>query len=443
MKDAENAEEGLGQEPPLISTRPPGEHSRSFLLRHAHATAPMGPKKTPGERPGGIVYASALGSNVVDVDRNRYVDLAAGFGAELLGHRHPAIVRALGLESGRLLHALGDLYPSDAKVGLVERLARLYPESSARAIVAQSGSDAVTAALKTAALFTGRPGVLAFGAAYHGLGYGPLSALGLRPSYRSPFADQLNPHAVNVPYPDSHEAQAATFAAAREAFARGVIGAVLIEPILGRGGVIVPPAGFLRELAAFAREHGAVLVADEVWTGLGRSGSLLRSLAEGVTPELVCLGKGLGGGLPISAVIGKDEVMRAWERDEEVVHTSTFSGNPLACATALATLDTLGREGLVQRSAVVGAAFQAELEAALASVPGVSVRGAGLMIGVELGAEPHSAVRVVRSLLERGFIATTGGGRREVLVLTPPLNIAEALLELALPAIVDAVKARA
>jgi 4-aminobutyrate aminotransferase/(S)-3-amino-2-methylpropionate transaminase len=437
MKDAEDL---LGQEPPLISTRPPGEHSRSFLLRHAHATAPMGPKQAPGERPAGIVYASALGSNVVDVDRNRYVDLAAGFGAELLGHRHPAIVRALTLESGRLLHALGDMYPSDAKVGLVERLARLYPEPSARAIVTQSGSDAVTAALKTAALYTGRPGVLAFGASYHGLGYGPLSALGLRASYRSPFVAQLNPHAVNVPYPDSAEALAATFAATREALARGIVGAVLIEPILGRGGVIVPPPGFLGELQSLAREHGAVLVADEVWTGLGRSGALLRSVAEGVTPELVCLGKGLGGGLPISAVIGKDDVMRAWGRDEEVVHTSTFTGNPLSCATALATLDTLGREGLVQRSARLGAAFKAELAAALASSAGVSVRGEGLMIGVELGGAPRAAIRVVQRLLERGFIATTGGGRREVLVLTPPLNIAETLLELSLSAIVDAVK---
>lgn len=439
MNDAEDA---LGQEPPLISTRPPGEHSRSFLLRHAHATAPMGPKRAAGERPGGIVYASALGSNVVDVDGNRYVDLAAGFGAELLGHRHAAIVRALSLESGRLLHALGDLYPSDAKVGLVERLVRLYPEPSARVIVAQSGSDAVSAALKTAALFTGRPGVLAFGAAYHGLGYGPLSALGLRASYRKPFVEQLNPHTVHAPYPDSTEARAAAFGAVREALSRGAIGAVLIEPILGRGGVIVPPAGFLRELHALTREHGALLVADEVWTGLGRSGSLLRSVEEGVTPELVCLGKGLGGGLPISAVIGKNEVMRAWERDEEVVHTSTFAGNPLACATALATLDTLGREALVQRSARVGAAFRAELTAALARVPGVSVRGAGMMIGVELGGGPQAAIRVVRRMLERGFIASAGGGQREVLVLTPPLNIAEALLELSLPVIVDAVKAQ-
>jgi 4-aminobutyrate aminotransferase/(S)-3-amino-2-methylpropionate transaminase len=430
-----------GQEAPLISTRPPGEHSRSFFLRHGHAAAPMGPRREPSERPTGIVYASAEGSNVVDVDGNRYVDLAAGFGAELLGHRHPAILRALSLESGRLLHALGDLYPSDAKVGLVERLARLYPEPSARVIVAQSGSDAVTAALKTAALFTGRPGVLAFSSAYHGLGYGPLASLGLRASYRAPFAEQLNPHVVSVPYPDSLATLPQTLWEARAALAGGVIGAVLFEPILGRGGVVVPPAEFLPALRELAKSYGAVLVADEVWTALGRAGSMLRSVAGGVTPELVCLGKGLGGGLPISAVIGRNDVMLAWQRDEEVIHTSTFAGNPLACATALATLTALGREGLVERSAKLGLWFKQSLSAALEGVPGLSVRGEGLMLGIDLGAGPGAASRVMQSLLERGFIATTGGGQREVLVLTPALNVAEPLLELAVPAIADCVRA--
>jgi 4-aminobutyrate aminotransferase/(S)-3-amino-2-methylpropionate transaminase len=401
----------------------------------------MGPRREPSERPTGIVYASAAGSNVVDVDGNRYVDLAAGFGAELLGHRHPAIVRALSLESGRLLHALGDLYPSDAKVGLVERLARLYPEPSARVIVAQSGSDAVTAALKTAALFTGRPGVLAFSSAYHGLGYGPLASLGLRASYRAPFAEQLNPHVVSVPYPDSLATLPQTLWEARAALARGVIGAVLFEPILGRGGVVVPPAEFLPALRELTTSYGALLVADEVWTALGRAGSMLRSVAGGVTPELICLGKGLGGGLPISAVIGRNDVMLAWQRGEEVVHTSTFAGNPLACATALATLTTLGREGLVERSAKLGLWFKQSLAAALEGVAGLSVRGEGLMLGLDLGAGPGAASRVMQSLLERGFIATTGGGQREVLVLTPALNVAEPLLELAVPAIADCVRA--
>ncbi|HEX6274087.1 MAG TPA: aminotransferase class III-fold pyridoxal phosphate-dependent enzyme, partial [Polyangiaceae bacterium] len=333
-----------GQEPPHVLVPPPGPTSRTFLLRHARAAAPMGPAPTGG--PSGIVYASALGANVVDVDRNRYVDLAAGFGAQLLGHRHPTVQRALLLESERLHQALGDLYPSDAKVSLVERLSRLHPDPEARVIVAQSGSDAVTAALKTAALATGNPGVLAFSGAYHGLGYGPLAACGLRASYRDPFSSQLNPRVRFIDYPASLEAASSALAQAADAFAAEAIGAVLVEPILGRGGVVLPPEGFLPELAALAARHGALFVADEIWTGLGRSGALLRSLATGVVPDLVCLGKGLGGALPLSAVVGRGSAMQAWRREEEVVHTSTYAGAPLAAATALATLDVLEREAL-------------------------------------------------------------------------------------------------
>src|SRR5262245_16258470 len=187
--------------------------------------------------PTGIVYASALGANVTDVDGNRYVDLAAGFGAQLTGHRHPSVVRALSLEGERLHQALGDVYPSDAKVSLVERLARLHPDPDARVILAQSGSDAVTAALKTAALAAGRPGVLAFQGAYHGLGYGPLAACGLRASYREPFARQLNPNVHFASYPASPEALAGALSEARAALSTSEIGVVLVEPVLGRGGV--------------------------------------------------------------------------------------------------------------------------------------------------------------------------------------------------------------
>ncbi|HEV8548079.1 MAG TPA: aminotransferase class III-fold pyridoxal phosphate-dependent enzyme, partial [Polyangiaceae bacterium] len=187
----------LGALPPQLVTRPPGEHSRTFLIRHRHAAAPMGPPRATG----GIVYATATGANVVDVDGNRYVDLAAGFGAALLGHGHPSVRRALALQAERLWHALGDLYPSDAKIALCERLAALYPEPGAQVIVAQSGSDAVSAALKTAALHTGRAGVVAFSGAYHGLGYGPLAACGLRASYREPFTAQLNPNVRFCDYP--------------------------------------------------------------------------------------------------------------------------------------------------------------------------------------------------------------------------------------------------
>jgi 4-aminobutyrate aminotransferase/(S)-3-amino-2-methylpropionate transaminase len=378
---------------------------------------------------------------VSDVDGNRYVDLAAGFGAQLVGHLHPNVARALALEGERLHQALGDVYPSDAKVSLVERLARLHPDPDARVILGQSGSDAVTAALKTAALATGRPGVLAFAGAYHGLGYGPLAACGLRSSYREPFVRQLNPLVHFAPYPSSPGELEQALERANEVLRTGEVGVVLVEPILGRGGVILPPDGFLAGLSELANTHGVLLGADEIWTGLGRAGSMFRSLETGVVPDLLCVGKGLGGALPLSAVIGRGAVMEAWRRGEEVVDTSTYAGAPLACATALATLDVLEREGLVERSRELGERWKRELTAALAFAPDLEVRGAGLMLGVDLAKHPGGARAVLRELLVRGYLATAGGGGREVLVLTPPLVIAERLLSLASQAIADSVRA--
>lgn len=424
-----------GQDGPVVRVRPPGPESRSWLVRHAHVSAPMGPKAVSAaerRRLGGIVFATGKGSNVLDVDGNRYVDLAAGFGAMLVGHSHPNILRVLELQAARLLQALGDVYPAAAKIALLERLTRLFPEPGAKGILAQSGSDAVAAALKSAVLLTGRPGVIAFSAAYHGLGYGPLAQCDLRPSYRQPFARQLNPHVVFVDYPRADSDLDRTLERTRFELSSGNIGAVLVEPILGRGGIVVPPPSFLPELGALAKAAGTVLIADEIWTGLGRSGKMLYGPSSEFSPDLICFGKGLGGGLPVSAVIGRSSVLDAWRRDDEVVHTSTFAGAPLACATAIALLDLLSREKLPERSADLGERFRAALARELRegrAAPVVrEVRGSGLMVGVELSAGPGSASRLQKLLLERGYITSTGGGNREVLILTPALNIAESRL---------------
>jgi 4-aminobutyrate aminotransferase/(S)-3-amino-2-methylpropionate transaminase len=312
----------------------------------------------------------------------------------------------------------------------------MYPQSGARVILGQSGSDAVSAALKTALLASGKPGVVAFEGAYHGLSYGPLAACGLRASYREPFAAQLNPRVELVPYPHDEATLDISLERVRFALSAGDIGALLVEPVLGRGGVIVPPSEFLPELGRLARQHGALVIADEIWTGLGRAGTLLASLRDDFRPDLICLGKGLGGGLPISACIGAEEIMGSWHRDTEVMHTSTFAGAPLACATAIATLDVLSRERLVERAAEVGARLLKTLRAALP----VQVRGAGLMIGLDLGPRPDAATALARALLERGYITSSGGGGREVLVLTPPLTIAEPLLDAFVAVLADAVK---
>jgi len=422
-----------GQDEPKITSRPPGPASRSWLVRHAHRSAPMGPKPQhePGDLrapPAGIVYASAKGSNVIDVDSNRYVDLAAGFGAMLIGHSHPSVLRMLDFQSQRLLLALGDVFPADAKIALLERLAALHPDPNARVILGQSGADAVTAALKTALLFTGKPGVIAFGGAYHGLSHAPLAACGLRDSYRHPFREQLNPHVAFAEYPARAEDLARVLSQVDAALKAAPVGAILVEPILGRGGVIVPPPEFLPELGQLAERSGALVIADEIWTGLGRSGKLLFSLQPGFTPDLVCLGKGLGGGLPISAVVGRGDVLSAWRREAEVVHTSTFAGNALACATSLATLDVISRQHLAERAEHLGGELLGTLKERLARFPKLSVRGSGLMIAIDLGDRPARATELASRLLEHGYITSTGGGRREVLVLTPPLTLGESLL---------------
>ncbi|HEX7451856.1 MAG TPA: aminotransferase class III-fold pyridoxal phosphate-dependent enzyme [Polyangiaceae bacterium] len=423
-----------GQDEPEIKSRPPGPASRSWLVRHAHRSAPMGPKPRhePGDLrapPGGIVYASAKGSNVIDVDSNRYVDFAAGFGAMLIGHSHPNVLRMLDFQAHRLLMALGDVFPADSKVALLERLAALYPDPNARVMLGQSGADAVTAALKTALLYTGKPGVVAFSGAYHGLSHAPLAACGLRESYRAPFAAQLNPHVVFADYPAQTEDLDRVLGQVRTALAGGQVGAVLVEPILGRGGVVVPPPAFLPELGKLAREFGALCIADEIWTGLGRSGKMLFSLSPEFIPDLVCLGKGLGGGLPVSAVVGRGDVLEAWRRDAEVVHTSTFAGAALACATGLATLDVISREQLPERAERLGARLLDSLRTRLARFPKLSLRGTGFMIAIDLGDRPGRASELARRMLERGYITSTGGGRREILVLTPPLTLGESLLD--------------
>ena len=414
---------------------PPGPRSRELAARLAAVESPAfdarrdARARQSGEEQAPIVYERGEGPNVVDVDGNVYVDLAAGFGALLLGHVPAGVAAALAAQERRMWLALGDVYAAEPKVALCERLAKAFPEPGARVMIGASGADAVTAALKTAVLATGRPGVLAFEGAYHGLSHGPLAACGLLPSFREPFADQLNAHVVFAPYPRDAAALAIALDAVDRALRGGAIGAVLVEPILGRGGCVVPPAGFLQGLRAACDRWGALLVCDEIWTGLGRSGAWLASVAEGVVPDLVCLGKGLGGGLPISACLGREGVMAAWgAHGGSTIHTATHFGAPLACAAALATLDALERDDLVRRSREVGDRWMARLRARLDGRGAVEVRGRGLMVGVELEGGAARALAVTRRLLQRGWIVLTGGAAGDVLTLTPPLDIDEGIL---------------
>ncbi len=413
-------------EPPDVRVPPPGPNSRAWSARHRAQAAPMGPKAPDGQPFDSVVFERGRAANVYCADGNRYVDFAAGFGALLLGHAHPGLKKVLAEQSAELWQALGDLSPSTKKIELLEKLTELHPCGDATGLLGLSGADAITAALKTALLATGRPGVLTFSGSYHGLSYGPLAHSDLRQSYRTPFLAQLSPHVRVAPYPEGDGEQ--SLRSARELIDDS-IGAVLIEPILGRGGVVVPPAGFLTVLFELAHSRGALAIADEIWTGLGRSGAWLSSVRDGAIPDLICLGKGLGGGLPVSVCLGPKSLMENWSRPEEVVHTSTFAGASLSAAVALRTLEILERDQLSQESLNKGARLMELLEPLTEEFPGIKLRGRGLMVGLEVGLAAGGASGLRQRLLERGFMTTTGGGQRDVLILTPPLTIEGEYLE--------------
>lgn len=373
-----------------------------------------------------IVWVEALGSNVIDADGNRYVDLTSGFGVALIGHRHPDVVAAVKRQADRLLHALGDLHPSDVKIELLDRLCTLAPWDDARAMLSLGGADAVTAALKTAVLATGKSGVVAFEGSYHGLTYGPLAVSGYAERFRAPFAAQLQRDVHFAQWPTARSEVDTALGALPDDWSS--IGAVIVEPIQGRGGVRMPPRGFLQGLERLCREHGALLIADEIFTGLGRCGAWWRSVEDGATPDLICIGKALGGGLPISACIGKHEVMQAWgDPDQEAIHTGTFYGDPLGSAAALATLDVIEGHGWIEAASIVGAGLADTLRSA--NLPGIGeVRQAGMMLGLQLG-RPHQALKLTRALLERGYLVLPAGAQADVLQLAPAVTTSDAQIE--------------
>ena len=330
----------FGSRLPEILVPPPGPRSLELSRRLARVESRNVTHLTPAFP---VFWDSARGTNVRDVDGNVFLDLTGAFGVSVAGHGNPLITQEIRDQAERLVHGMGDVHPPAKKVELLEALARIVPWADSRTILGSSGSEAVEAALKTALLATGKPGIVAFEGAYHGLTLGSL-AVTEREDFREPFRERLYPGVRFVPFPEplrmGSGASSQSLDAVAEVMDEGAggegIGAVIVEPIQGRAGVRVPPMGFLRDLASLVREAGALLIFDEIFTGLGRTGSLFACLQEDMLPDLLCLGKGLGGGLPLSACVGPRDVMEAWPPSGgEAIHTSTFLGHPLACAAGV------------------------------------------------------------------------------------------------------------
>lgn len=421
-----------GNLPPRVSGPVPGRLSQNLTRRLAEVESRNVTYRAP-DFP--IFWRRAKGSNVWDPDGNRYVDLTAGFGVAAAGHGNRRIAAAVRAQLTRQMHGMGDVHPPVAKVRLLEEIARRVPVEDPRTILANSGSEAIEAALKTARMATGKPGALVFEGAYHGLTYGALS-LTDRDHFRAPFADQLNPHVVRIAFPTDKEDGLAAVSKALDSDEGRSVGSVFIEPIQGRGGIVEPPPGFLPALADVCRDRGVLLVFDEIYTGLGRTGAWFAADHESVTPDIFCIGKALSGSLPIGACVGSAEVMSAWpESTGEAIHTSTFLGNPLVCAAATASLLEIARRELPNRAAMLGADWRTDLEALAARHPSIrSVRGRGLLLGLELtdptGQEPASALagRVMKGALARGWIVLPAGPDSSVIALAPPLTISAELL---------------
>jgi 4-aminobutyrate aminotransferase-like enzyme len=311
-----------------------------------------------------------------------------------------------------------------------------------KTMFANSGFEAVEIALKTALRVTGKRRILAFNGAYHGLGYGALNATH-RAYFRGPFLSQLGKFGSFIPFPKKGDDLAATKSRIIKLFRSKQFGAILVEPIQGRGGVNVPPAGFLPLVRTLCDQYGALLIVDEIFTGFGRTGAWFACEQSRTTPDLICLGKALTGGFPLSACVGRSKWMNAaWPpSDGEAIHTSTFQGHPVGCAMALAQIKEIKKQSLPKRSATLGSYLTQQLLAEI-SAPGhsIEIRGRGLMAGVEIrrtnGAPATALVlRAVKQMLRRGFILLPEGEFGNVISFSPPLIITQAQLTAAVAAL--------
>src|SRR5450432_2144464 len=369
-----------------IKTELPGPKARALLARDAKVVSPSYPRDYP------FVMSHGRGTEVWDVDDNRFLDFMAGIAVCSTGHSHPVVVQAIKDAAEKFLHISSD-YWHEGQVRLGERMNELSPmKEPVMSFFCQSGTESVEGALKLARYVTGRPRFIGFIGGFHGRTMGSLAFTSSKYTQQQGFFPSM-PGVTHVPYPNNYrpllagaEQGAAVLHYIEEVlFVHNVpaseVAAIIIEPIQGEGGYLVAPDGFLQGLRALCDRHGILLIFDEVQSGIGRTGRMFAAQHWGVSPDIMTLAKGLGSGLPIGMVVAKRSIMQKWTRG---AHGNTYGGNPLCCAAALATIDLVERE-YCANAAKVGAHFMRRLRgfAEKFSVVG-EVRGKGLMIGVEL-----------------------------------------------------------
>ena len=389
-----------------------------------------------------LVVESADGAHLRTVDGRDILDFGCGIAVTSLGHRHPAVVAAVHEQVDRLWHtSVTTLHPK--MIEAAAALVAVTPEGLDQVFFSNSGAEAVEGAVKLTRRATGRTEIIAFTGAFHGRTYGAMTLTASRAKYRTGVGPFL-PGVHHVPYPycfrfcthgRDERCPVAEGEGLQRLFATTVppetVAAIIVEPILGEGGVVVPPATFLPSLRRVCDEHGILLIADEIQCGLARTGYMFAIEQTRTVPDVMTLAKALGNGLPVAAIVARHAVMRHWQRGE---HGTTFGGNAVACAAIIAVLEVMTRERIAERAAALGSHAMQRVQGWSNKAPGIGdVRGLGLMIGVEFmrGDRPDgAAVRRIRArALERGLLTLSCGTDDNVIRIMPPLTIPEAELD--------------
>jgi 4-aminobutyrate aminotransferase len=430
---------------PRMVVPPPGPKARAIVDRDAMWTSTSYIKEYP------LVIARGQGAMVEDVDGNRYLDFMAGIAVASTGYGHPKVVAAIKDAADRFLHICGSDFYFEGMAALCERLAKLAPGADKkRVFLTNSGAEAVDGAIKLARNSTGRAGLVAFKGAFHGRTYGAMSLTSSKARQHAGFGPLL-PEVYHVPFGYCYRCEfgkqypsCQLFCVAdieRDLFARQIdpsdVAALFVEPILGEGGYVVPPADYLPALRTLCDKYGILLVCDEVQCGIGRTGRMFASEHAGVVPDILLTAKGLGSGMPIGAIIARESIMH-WKTG---AHGSTFGGNPVCCAAALATLDVVEHE-LMANARAMGDRLMAGVRRLADRHRTIGdIRGLGLMIGVEFVTDRDTrepAADLVNALVQQAFgkgLLLLGCGR-STLRLAPPLIVDAGDIDIGL-AIID------
>jgi 4-aminobutyrate aminotransferase len=425
---------------PHLVTELPGPRARAVIARDTAVVSPSLTRAYP------LVAESGSGYVVTDVDGNRFLDFAAGIAVASTGHSHPAVVRAIAEQAERLIHIAATDFYEPRYVELSERLATIAPFAErARVFLTNSGTEAVEGAIKLARYYTRRPGIIAFEGAFHGRTLGSLSLTNSKIRQRAGFGPLL-PMVAHAPFPRARtwrdgsiddgaaELEVLRHSVLGRIMAPGDVAAIVVEPIQGEGGYFPAPAAFLRGLREICDEHGILLIADEIQSGMGRTGTWWAMEHAGVEPDVVTVAKGIASGMPLGAFMARESVW-TWPSG---AHGSTFAGNPVCVAAALATLDLI-EGGLMANAAVMGERLKSGIEQVATGHREVrDVRGIGLMLGVEF--ETHEqASRVERSAFEHGLLLLECG--ESTIRFCPPLMVDRWAVDTALPLFAQALEA--